>query len=74
MFDGSSGSDQYLDAWEWGEYREIGGSSQAVAQRVAEQYNRGFPGNFVERIRRLHQSGKRDPCPGGADHWITSFE
>ena len=74
MFDGSSGNDQYLDAWEWGKYREVAGSARAVSQRVAEQYNRGFPGNFVERIRRLHQSGKRDPRPGAVDHWITSSE
>lgn len=72
MFDGSSGSDEYLMAWMWGEYVEMEGTAREVARRVAERYNKGFPRDFVARVRDLHRSGKRDPRPGAIDHWIES--
>ena len=70
MFDGSSGGDEYLDAWEWGEYTQIEGSAQDVAAMTAERFNVGFPKEFVDKIRALHQTGQRDPRPGAIDHWI----
>ena len=73
MFDGSSGSDDYLMAWEWGEYTEIDGSAEEVASTVAQRFNKGFPDDFVARIRDLHRSGQRDPLPGAADRWVEDF-
>ena len=70
MFDGSSGSDEYLDAWEWGEYAEVEGPAAEAAAVLAERLNAGFPQDFVARIRDLHRSGDRDPRPGSADHWM----
>ena len=69
MFDGSAGSDDYLMAWEWGDYAELKGRAEEVASRVAERFNRGFPDDFVARIRDLHRSGQRDPRPGAVDTW-----
>ena len=70
MFDGSGGSDEYLMAWEWGQFREEEGGADEVAEREVRRLNDGFPADFVRRIRQLHSSGKRDPQPGAADHWI----
>ena len=70
MLDGSSGSDEYLDAWEWGEYAEVEGSAEEAATALADRLNSGFPQDFVARVRDLHRSGDRDPRPGAIDHWI----
>ena len=70
MFDGSVGTDDYLMAWEWGNYRESPGSAEVAADETAESLNRGFPSDFVARIRNLHRDGRRDPTPGAIDHWL----
>ena len=70
MFDGSSGSDDYLMAWEWGRDVEVEGTAEEAATGVVERYNKGFPQDFAARIRNLHLSGQRGPRPGAADHWI----
>jgi hypothetical protein len=69
MLDGSAGSDEYMDAWSWGEYREMDGGARAAAEAAAEQINRDFPRDFVARVRALQSSGHRDPTPGAIDHW-----
>ena len=69
MFDGSSGTDEYLNGFEWGEYLEMDGGVDEVAAAVAEGFNKGFPEDFVARIRDLHNSGRRDPRPAAIDHW-----
>ena len=70
MFDGSAGTDDYLMAWEWGEFEEVEGSAEAVADSTVERLNSGFPDDFVARIRDLQREGRRDPTPGAIDHWI----
>ena len=70
MFDGSSGTDDYLMAWEWKEFGEFDCSVQDAASSVVGRFNSGFPADFVARIRDLHDAGRRDPRPGAADHWI----
>lgn len=70
MFDGSSGSDEYLMAFEWGDVVEIDGTVEEAATAVAERYNESFPKDFVARIRELHAEGKRDPRPGAVDWWL----
>ena len=69
MFDGSGGSDEYMAAWEWGNYTEMKGSAEEVADAVARRFNSRFPHDFVARVRGLQQSGDRDPRPGAIDHW-----
>ena len=69
MIDGSAGTDDYLEAWDWGEYAEVDDDADRAAARVAEGYNEGFPVDFVARIIDLQKSGGRDPRPGAIDHW-----
>ena len=70
MLDGSSGGDEYLMGFEWGEYSEVPGSADEAASAEAERLNREIPKDFVARIRGLHQSGRRDPRPGAIDKWM----
>ena len=70
MFDGSGGTDDYLDGWAWGPYADFEGGEREAAEAVASRFNRSFPEDFVARIRELHRSGRRDPTPGAADHWM----
>ncbi len=70
MLDGSAGTDDYLMAWEWGEYTQADGTAAEAAESVADRYNRGFPADLVVRIRDLRRSGNRDPRPGSIDHWM----
>ena len=70
MFDGSGGNEDYMMAWEWGQYAEIDGSAEDAAAKVAERFNNGFPRDFVARVRELHVSGQRDPRPSAVDGWI----
>ncbi len=69
MMDGSAGADEYLMAWEWGEYAEAQGDAGQAADAETERINRDFPLDLVSRIRDLHQQGRRDPTPGAIDHW-----
>ena len=70
MFDGSNGTDAYLDSWEWGKEDEVMGNPQEIAKDVVDTYNIKFPRDFVARIRELHQSGNRDASPGSIDKWM----
>ena len=67
--DGSSGSDEYMMGFEWGPFSEVDGAADGAAVTVAEGFNKGFPADFVARIRDLHRSGRRDIRPGAIDHW-----
>ena len=70
MFDGSFGSDEYLDAWEWQHYAEYAGKPDEVAMQVATMFNSGMPDNFVARIRDSITSDRRDPTPGAINCWL----
>ena len=67
MFDGSVGSDEYLESWEWGEYFEIQGELSEILKSVADQYNKGMPQDFVAKLRDLHSDGNRNTSPGSID-------
>jgi hypothetical protein len=70
MFDGSQGTDEYLDGFVWGSYSEVEGDAAAAAAALAERINRKFPEDFVARIRDLHRAGKRVPKAGVVDGWF----
>ena len=70
MIDGSYGADAYLEAWEWGPEIEMPGSAEEAAESLIQKIESRFPGDFVDRIRALHEAGKRDPRPGAVDHWM----
>ena len=72
MMEGSYGSDEYLDAWEWGEYFEVPGTLDDVLKSVGDRYNKGMPQNFVGKLRDLHKNGCRTPSAGSIDGRIES--
>ncbi len=74
MLDGSAGGDEYLMAWEWGEFSDVDCGVEEAAAALAAMYNERFPQDFVARIRKLHQADERDPRPGTADHWLRRGE
>ena len=74
MFDGSSGSDDYMNGFTWGPYTEVDGTLDIAATTLAECFNTNFPQDFVARIRDMHRSGERDPKPGTIDHWCGNAE
>ena len=69
LFDGSAGADEYITAWEWGEYADADGTASEAADALAARLNDNFPDDFVARVRQLHRQGRRDPTPGAIDHW-----
>ena len=70
MFEGSFGSDAYLDAWEWQTYEECDEDAEPALDRVAAKFNGGMPEDFVARIRDAHHNGTRDESPGSINHWL----
>ena len=70
MMDGSAGTDQYLMAWEWGDYVCTDGSAADITSKTADRINSGMPHDFVARIRDLENDGNRNPKPGAIDTWI----
>ena len=72
MFDGSSGSDDYMNGFRWGPYTEVDETLDIAASTLAKCFNTNFPQDFVARIRDMHRSGERDPQPGTIDHWCEN--
>ena len=71
MKDGSEGTDEYLDAWEFGPYEETDGSATEMAEEVAVKLEQ-MPANFVKKILKMQEDGSRNPTPGAIDHWAAS--
>ena len=69
MFDGSAGTDDYIDAWNWRDVGELAGNTAGVSQKVADHLNSQFPQDFVVRIRDSQRDGSRDTAPGSLDEW-----
>jgi hypothetical protein len=71
MKDGSEGTDEYLDAWEFGPYDEVDSPAPEVAEKLGSELEK-MPSNFVQRIVKMQEDGTRIPNPGAIDHWIES--
>lgn len=69
MFDGSAGTDGYLDGWSTSEFIDQEGSAAEIAKAVCGQFNENMPADFVARIRDLQKSAQRDEAPGAIDEW-----
>ena len=69
MFDGSAGSDAYLEGWTTGDPTVVEGTAREAANSVSSQFNQNMPSDFVARIRDLQNSGQRDESPGAIDSW-----
>lgn len=70
MFEGSAGSDEYLDGWDWCGFQAVDGGAEEAACAAADRYNSGMPDDFVARLRDLHNAGHREGVPGTIDHWF----
>ena len=68
MIDGSQGTDEYLEGWQFGQYFDQDGPAADSAESVARKLEK-MPENFVKRILELQKSGKRDVQPGSIDRW-----
>ena len=71
MFEGSMGSDAYLEGWEWLDHGRASGNPRHLAQAMAGRFNQGLPDDLAARICRLHRAGQRDERPGALDRWIN---
>ena len=69
MMDGSAGSDEYLDSWGYGAFKEVDLPAREAAMVLASTFNNEMPIDFVARIRDLHRAGKRDERPGAINSW-----
>ena len=72
MLEGSYGTDDYLDGWQWSQDVEVEGDVTDALKRISEYYNSGFPSDLVSRLRDLHREGIRDSSPGSIDDWFES--
>jgi hypothetical protein len=73
MKDGSEGTDEYLDSWEFGPYEEVEGpAAESADALVAKLQN--MPTNFVRRILKMQEDGTRVPTPGAIDDWALNSE
>lgn len=70
MQDGSTGTDQYLDGWQWGKYKEINGNADEVSKKLAKAIEENYPKNFTQLILKMDKNGTRNPSPGSTDHWM----
>ena len=68
MKDGSEGTDEYLDAWAFGDYVDSEAKAREAAGQVATHLEK-IPSDFVKRIITLYEDGSRNPVPGAIDHW-----
>ena len=71
MSDGSQGTDEYLEGWQFGPYLEHDASAADSAESVAGKLEQ-IPENFVRRILELQKNGSRDVQPGSIDNWSSS--
>lgn len=69
MFDGSAGTDSYLDSWTTSEFIEQDGTATQVADSVSSKFNENMPADFVARIRDMQKNGDRNEHAGAIDSW-----
>ena len=68
MIDGSQGTDEYLEGWQFGPYFEQDGPAADSAESVAGKLEK-MPENFIRRIIELQKRGERNVQPGSIDSW-----
>ncbi|MBM31766.1 MAG: hypothetical protein CL764_02790 [Chloroflexi bacterium] len=68
MFDGSYGSDAYLDGFQWKEHGTFEGDLDTVVNLKLKEINERMPENFVSILRDLIKKNKRNPSPGSIDY------
>ena len=68
MHDGSITSGEYLDAWEWGKILD----TDKEPEDIVLSFDNNIPKSFINKLRKLHDSGQRDPSPGAIDIWFQN--
>ena len=68
MFDGSVNSDEYLNAWSWGDETE----TNFKPEEIVNNYNDNIPKNFLNKIKTLNNNGNRNSTPGAIDSWFKN--
>jgi hypothetical protein len=68
MSDGSHGTEEYLEAWEFGPYQYREEPAVDAADCVARSLEL-IPKDFVIKIINMQKNGTRNPLPGAIDHW-----
>ena len=68
MHDGSIESGAYLDAWEWGPEIE----TKSDPNKIIESYDQNIPKSFINKLKKLHDEGKRSGLPGSIDAWFKN--
>ena len=71
MVEGSFGTDDYLDGWQWGPNHDIDIAAGELSSLVTNLYNKCMPKDFVKRIRDAHNNNSRKPSPEAIDIWLS---
>ena len=69
MYDGSAGSDEYLNYWGYGDYKEINKDLNSALDYYEEKYN-SMPQDFVKKIVKTIDNNSQDESHGAIDHWL----
>lgn len=71
MKDGSYGSDDYLDSWEWVKKEEV---DDILNEKFIDDYVSlyKFPKDFIKKISNDIDNGIRSGIPGSIDDWIKN--
>ena len=71
MKDGSYGSDDYLEGWQWMDKEEINDEfTQELIDRYLDKYE--FPQDLIKKISQLIDENSRSEMPGSIDEWILN--
>ena len=71
MKDGSYGSDDYLDSWEWVKMDPVNNElNDDFVQEYISKYV--FPKDFIKKLSSSIDDGTRKGTPGSIDDWIIS--
>ena len=69
MYDGSAGTDEYLNYWGYGDYIEIKKDLNSALDFYEKKYN-SMPSDFVKRIVKSIDDNTRDESHGAIDAWL----
>ena len=68
MHDGSIKSGDYLDAWGWGSNIK----TDLDPEVIINNFDNNIPKSFINKIKSLHDEGKRSGLPGQIDKWFKN--
>jgi len=71
MKDGSYGSDDYLDSWEWVDKDKV---DKILDEEFINKYISlyKFPNDFIKKINKDIDNGNRSGLPGSIDDWLMN--